>query len=160
MGDDKGYAAGMATQSTTNDKESMPSSINTAELGTDSYEKDPQENDEGVDDQAQAFNPETGEINWDCPCLGGMAQGTCGEEFKAAFSCFVHSNEEPKGMDCIEAFKGMQECFRAHPEEYSDEIDAEDDEYDAAAINESNEPGDGKDVDNKQEQKSESSTGV
>jgi len=22
-----------------------------------------------------AFNPETGEINWDCPCLGGMAQG-------------------------------------------------------------------------------------
>ena len=25
------------------------------------------------------------EINWDCPCLGGMAHGPCGEEFKAAF---------------------------------------------------------------------------
>jgi len=56
-------------------------------------------------DQQGAFNPETGEINWDCPCLGGMAHGPCGEEFKAAFSCFVYSTEEPKGMDCIEKFK-------------------------------------------------------
>lgn len=55
--------------------------------------------------QEAAFNPETGEINWDCPCLGGMAHGPCGEEFKAAFSCFVYSQEEPKGMDCIEKFK-------------------------------------------------------
>lgn len=52
-----------------------------------------------------AFNPETGEINWDCPCLGGMAHGPCGEEFKAAFSCFVYSKEEPKGIECIDKFK-------------------------------------------------------
>jgi intermembrane space import and assembly protein 40 len=52
-----------------------------------------------------AFDPETGEINWDCPCLGGMAHGPCGEEFKAAFSCFVYPKEEPKGMDCIEKFQ-------------------------------------------------------
>jgi intermembrane space import and assembly protein 40 len=52
-----------------------------------------------------AFNPETGEINWECPCLGGMAHGPCGEQFKAAFSCFVYSKEEPKGMECIEKFK-------------------------------------------------------
>jgi intermembrane space import and assembly protein 40 len=52
-----------------------------------------------------AFNPETGEINWDCPCLGGMAHGPCGAEFRAAFSCFVYSKEEPKGMDCIDKFK-------------------------------------------------------
>jgi mitochondrial intermembrane space import and assembly protein 40 len=55
--------------------------------------------------QQGAFNPETGEINWDCPCLGGMAHGPCGEEFKAAFSCFVFSQEDPKGMDCIDKFK-------------------------------------------------------
>jgi mitochondrial intermembrane space import and assembly protein 40 len=55
--------------------------------------------------QEGAFDPETGEINWDCPCLGGMAHGPCGEEFKAAFSCFVHSTEEPKGMDCIDKFQ-------------------------------------------------------
>jgi intermembrane space import and assembly protein 40 len=26
-----------------------------------------------------AVNPETGEINWDCPCLGNLAKGPCGE---------------------------------------------------------------------------------
>lgn len=63
---------------------------------------------EGLEEEAGqqgAFNPETGEINWDCPCLGGMATGPCGEQFKAAFSCFVYSQEEPKGMDCIDKFK-------------------------------------------------------
>jgi intermembrane space import and assembly protein 40 len=55
--------------------------------------------------QQGAFNPETGEINWDCPCLGGMAHGPCGPEFREAFSCFVYSNDEPKGMECIDKFK-------------------------------------------------------
>lgn len=59
--------------------------------------------------QQGAFNPETGEINWECPCLGGMADGPCGEEFKAAFSCFVYSKEEPKGMDCIDKFQYVTE---------------------------------------------------
>jgi intermembrane space import and assembly protein 40 len=72
--------------------------------------------------QQGAFNPETGEINWDCPCLGGMADGPCGEEFKTAFSCFVFSEQEPKGMDCIEKFQGMQECFKKYPEIYGAEL--------------------------------------
>ncbi|KAL7954788.1 hypothetical protein V8C34DRAFT_293458 [Trichoderma compactum] len=76
--------------------------------------------------QEGAFNPETGEINWDCPCLGGMAHGPCGEEFKTAFSCFVYSTEEPKGMDCIEKFQGMQECFRKYPEIYGSELEEAD----------------------------------
>lgn len=77
--------------------------------------------------QQGAFNEETGEINWDCPCLGGMAHGPCGPEFREAFSCFVYSKEEPKGMDCIDKFKGMQGCFREHPEVYGAEL-AEDEE--------------------------------
>ncbi|KAG5665770.1 hypothetical protein KAF25_009895 [Fusarium avenaceum] len=72
--------------------------------------------------QQGAFNPETGEINWDCPCLGGMADGPCGEDFKTAFSCFVFSEQEPKGMDCIEKFQGMQECFKKYPEIYGAEL--------------------------------------
>ncbi|TWU78487.1 Oxidoreductase [Metarhizium rileyi] len=72
--------------------------------------------------QEGAFNPETGEINWDCPCLGGMAHGPCGEEFKTAFSCFVYSSEEPKGMDCIEKFQGMQDCFKQYPDIYGAEL--------------------------------------
>ncbi|KAI9816263.1 MAG: Oxidoreductase [Pycnora praestabilis] len=79
-------------------------------------------------DQQGAFNPETGEINWDCPCLGGMAHGPCGEQFRAAFSCFVYSKEEPKGVDCIDRFKGMQDCFREHPDVYGAELDEEEEE--------------------------------
>ncbi|OBT90534.1 hypothetical protein VE02_01059 [Pseudogymnoascus sp. 03VT05] len=81
--------------------------------------------------QEGAFNPETGEINWDCPCLGGMAHGPCGEEFREAFSCFVHSTEEPKGMECIEKFKGMQDCFRAHPDMYGAELEDDEEELEA-----------------------------
>lgn len=72
------------------------------------------------DHGSAAYDPETGEINWDCPCLGGMAHGPCGEEFRVAFSCFVYSEQEPKGIDCVEKFKGMQDCFRAHPEAYGE----------------------------------------
>ena len=78
--------------------------------------------EEGVE---SAFDERTGEINWDCPCLGGMADGPCGEEFKKAFSCFVFSEAEPKGIDCIEHFKHMQDCFRQHPDVYADEIEAD-----------------------------------
>lgn len=58
-----------------------------------------------------------------------MAQGPCGEEFKAAFSCFVYSQAEPKGVDCVDKFRDMQNCFRQHPDVYGDEID-DDDEAD------------------------------
>ncbi|CAH1364860.1 unnamed protein product, partial [Tenebrio molitor] len=37
-----------------------------------------------------------GDINWNCPCLGGMATGPCGVEFRNAFSCFHYSESEPK----------------------------------------------------------------
>ena len=67
-----------------------------------------------------AFDPVTGKINWDCPCLGGMAYGPCGMQFREAFSCFVFSEEDPKGIDCVEKFKAMQDCFRENPDVYGD----------------------------------------
>jgi hypothetical protein len=67
-----------------------------------------------------AFDPVTGKINWDCPCLGGMAYGPCGMQFREAFSCFVFSEEEPKGINCVEKFKAMQDCFRENPDVYGD----------------------------------------
>lgn len=87
------------------------------------------------------IDPETGEINWDCPCLGDMPHGPCGQEFRAAFSCFVHSEEDPKGQDCIDAFAAMQDCFRysshpevtdhsAHPEVYKPMDALDDDDLD------------------------------
>lgn len=80
---------------------------------------------ESTEEEESAFDERTGEINWDCPCLGGMADGPCGEEFKQAFSCFVFSEAEPKGIDCIDQFKHMQDCFRRHPEVYAEEIEAD-----------------------------------
>jgi intermembrane space import and assembly protein 40 len=69
-----------------------------------------------------------------------MAKGPCGEEFKTAFSCFVFSEAEPKGSDCISAFQAMQTCFQEFPEYYSDQLRDDDkkvtgnnDDSDAAA---------------------------
>ncbi|KAJ2712414.1 Oxidoreductase [Coemansia spiralis] len=134
------------SSSGSHDESTITSAIDTAELGGQGDGAGQQgagadEAHGGEGEQSQAFNPETGEINWDCPCLGGMAQGTCGEQFKTAFSCFVHSEEEPKGMDCVDAFRAMQDCFRAHPEEYADEI-ADDDEPDMDSATDSTSHGD------------------
>jgi len=68
-----------------------------------------------------------GEINWDCPCLGGAAHGPCGTEFRDAFSCFHHSKEEIKGSDCFPQFREMSSCFAKYPELYGSK-DEDDDE--------------------------------
>ncbi|KAI5779269.1 intermembrane space import and assembly protein [Geopyxis carbonaria] len=91
--------------------------------------------------QEGAFNPETGEINWDCPCLGGMANGPCGEDFKAAFSCFIYSEADPKGVDCIDKFKTMQSCFQAHPDIYGAEL-TDEDEAEFDKLEDGSEPSD------------------
>lgn len=75
-----------------------------------------------------------GAINWGCPCLGGMATGPCGTQFRDAFSCFHYSEAEPKGSDCYEKFSVMQECMAQYPELYGKDDD--DDEL-AAAMDES-----------------------
>lgn len=101
------------------------------------------ESEEDIGEPASAVNPETGEINWDCPCLKSALEPPCGHTFKAAFSCFVSSKTEPKGIDCKELFKVMQECFQAHPEKYGSILaDDEDDdpnevEREITAINKS-----------------------
>ncbi|KAA6407316.1 MAG: hypothetical protein FRX48_08864 [Lasallia pustulata] len=110
---------------------SEPISATVAAIPEHASPNDPPRTPEEYEEEASqqgAFNEETGEINWDCPCLGGMAHGPCGEQFRAAFSCFVFSKEEPKGMDCIDKFKGMQDCFRDHPDLYGGELEDDDPE--------------------------------
>uniref|UniRef100_A0A1B6LWA8 CHCH domain-containing protein n=1 Tax=Graphocephala atropunctata TaxID=36148 RepID=A0A1B6LWA8_9HEMI len=60
-----------------------------------------------------------GSINWNCPCLGGMATGPCGIEFRDAFTCFHYSPAEPKGSDCFSAFQTMQDCMAKYPTVYN-----------------------------------------
>ena len=45
-------------------------------------------------------------------------------QFREAFSCFVFSEQEPKGIDCVEKFKAMQDCFREHPDVYAEGMSA------------------------------------
>lgn len=59
-----------------------------------------------------------GSINWNCPCLGGMATGPCGMEFRDAFTCFHYSKAEAKGSDCYSAFEEMQSCMTKYPTVY------------------------------------------
>ncbi|KAH9641534.1 hypothetical protein HF086_011426 [Spodoptera exigua] len=79
-----------------------------------------------------------GSINWGCPCLGGMATGPCGSQFREAFSCFhyshcwnahakleCYSDADPKGSDCYEKFSVMQECMSHYPELYGKDDDDE-----------------------------------
>ena len=39
-------------------------------------------------------------------------------EFRDAFSCFHYSEADPKGSDCIDNFRTMQECMVNYPELY------------------------------------------
>lgn len=69
-----------------------------------------------------------GSINWNCPCLGGMATGPCGMEFREAFQCFHYSTAEPKGSNCFSAFQEMQDCMARYPTVY-DKNDSEKEDF-------------------------------
>jgi intermembrane space import and assembly protein 40 len=83
-----------------------------------------------------------GEINWNCPCLGGMTSGPCGYEFREAFSCFHYSKSEPKGSDCESEFTKWQECMVEHMDYYGPASRGDDDEeldnVDIASFDDSN----------------------
>ena len=76
-----------------------------------------------------------GDINWNCPCLGGMAVGPCGVDFREAFSCFHYSEADPKGSDCIEKFAEMQKCMQSYPELFEEKEKKYDDQGDAPKEN-------------------------
>ncbi|VDO79529.1 unnamed protein product [Soboliphyme baturini] len=70
------------------------------------------------DDFAQGPILPNGEINWGCPCMGGMVAGPCGYEFRQAFSCFHYSKEDPKGSECMKQFADMHTCITKYPSLY------------------------------------------
>lgn len=81
------------------------------------------------EDEKRGLILPNGDINWSCPCLGGMATGPCGPQFREAFSCFHYSKSENKGSECFDHFKAMQECMSQYPTLYpADDDDDDDDE--------------------------------
>ena len=60
-----------------------------------------------------------GKINWNCPCLGGIASGPCSVQFREAFSCFHFSLSEVKGIECMQEFERLQGCMKNYPKLYN-----------------------------------------
>ncbi|KAH8279995.1 hypothetical protein KR054_005279 [Drosophila jambulina] len=81
-------------------------------------------------EQPEGVITKDGNINWSCPCLGGMATGPCGVDFREAFSCFQYSKADPKGSDCYEAFTKMRDCFQMYPTVYNKSGGGDDDDDD------------------------------
>ncbi|XP_033124565.1 mitochondrial intermembrane space import and assembly protein 40-B-like [Anneissia japonica] len=79
-----------------------------------------------IEEEGEGLILPNGDINWNCPCLGGMATGPCGVEFREAFSCFHYSESEPKGSDCLQPFRTMQECMVQYPTLYPTNDDNDD----------------------------------
>lgn len=99
-------------------------------------------------DPPQGLITQDGNINWSCPCLGGMATGPCGVDFRDAFSCFHYSEADPKGSDCYDAFRKMQDCFQQYPTVYNKSSSGDDDEDPLGEVMNGSENGAGvKDVD-------------
>ena len=49
------------------------------------------------------------------PAAADLREGPCGPTFVDAFSCYIRSDHEEKGMDCLDDFKVFQECLKRHP---------------------------------------------
>lgn len=84
-----------------------------------------------------------------CPCIASMKEGSCGQPFLAAYRCFLESETEPKGMDCMEQFKSMQVCVAEHPEEYNLDDDDPDSDPFANASPSTDEPSPQSDITSK-----------
>jgi hypothetical protein len=75
--------------------------------------------DKAVADERTLTREEEIEEALNCPCIDAMREGPCGNDFIAAYRCFLESDSEPKGMDCVPQFATMQSCMAEHPEEYN-----------------------------------------
>lgn len=78
-----------------------------------------------------------GEINWTCPCLGGLPYGPCGFEFREFFSCLPQFSKEAsevngdqekkdenrKAEECFPKFTAMKQCFAQFPKLYPPDED-------------------------------------
>lgn len=69
-----------------------------------------------------------GDLNWTCPCLGGLPYGPCGFEFREFFSCLHYAKDDDKSdtikaEECFPKFSAMKECFSKFPKLYPPDDD-------------------------------------
>lgn len=80
------------------------------------------------EDEKELTKEERVEEALNCPCIASMKEGPCGESFIAAYRCFLESESDPKGMECMDQFQTMQTCIADHPDDYK--LDDDDPEAD------------------------------
>ncbi|KAK9935793.1 hypothetical protein M0R45_022877 [Rubus argutus] len=62
----------------------------------------------------------------ECPCIDDLRKGPCGLQFSKAFVCYLKSTVEEKGSDCVHPFVTLQNCIKANPGAFSNNILEED----------------------------------
>ncbi|KAL6506647.1 Oxidoreductase [Orobanche hederae] len=58
----------------------------------------------------------------DCPCIAHLRSGPCGVRFSEAFICFLKSTAEEKGSDCVHPFVALQNCIKANPDAFPEDV--------------------------------------
>ncbi|KAL6553513.1 Oxidoreductase [Orobanche gracilis] len=58
----------------------------------------------------------------DCPCIAHLRSGPCGVQFSEAFLCFLKSTAEEKGSDCVHPFVALQNCIKANPDAFPEDV--------------------------------------
>ncbi|XP_057450890.1 mitochondrial intermembrane space import and assembly protein 40 homolog [Lotus japonicus] len=69
-----------------------------------------------------------------CPCIADLRTGPCGSQFSEAFLCFLKSNSEEKGSDCVSPFVALQSCIKANPDAFSKDILGEDESTESEPV--------------------------
>lgn len=109
------------------DLEALSNAVQQTSVATsESENSELPENDSPSEPERTLTKEEMVEEALNCPCIAAMKDGSCGDAFIAAYRCFLESDTEPKGMDCMDQFTGMQGCMAEHPDEYNLDDDDED----------------------------------
>ncbi|KAJ0710677.1 putative mitochondrial intermembrane space import and assembly protein [Helianthus annuus] len=58
----------------------------------------------------------------ECPCIQNLRTGPCGSQFSEAFLCFMKSNAEEKGSDCVNPFVALQKCIQINPNAFPSDV--------------------------------------
>ena len=48
-----------------------------------------------------------------------LLEGACDSSFAAAQKCYIDSEAEVKGSDCLDKFRAMHQCFQENPLQYN-----------------------------------------
>lgn len=99
-----------------------------------STQSSPQPSLDSLIAEAAAYGDESGSESLEakaqkaleCPCIAHLRSGPCGVQFSDAFVCFLKSTAEEKGSDCVNPFVALQNCIKANPDAFSNDVLEED----------------------------------